>query len=121
MESAASWRHRCIALRCSAVHERFPHLDRPVLGLVAVVGLAGGLVGAAYVSGLHLLELVVGPDDSGQTRPTDAALVGARDEAAVARLIAEQVGHPDRPATDAELAAAGFDPAPRYRAQRPAG
>lgn len=42
------------------MHERFPHLDRPVLGLVAFVGLAGGLVGAAYVSGLHLLEAVVG-------------------------------------------------------------
>jgi H+/Cl- antiporter ClcA len=43
------------------VHETFPHVDRPLLGLVAVVGLFGGLIGAAYVSGLHLLERIVGP------------------------------------------------------------
>lgn len=57
-------------------------------------------------------ELVIGPDDCGETIPTEAALVGARDAAVVARLIAEQVRHPGRPATDAELTAAGFDPAP---------
>ena len=64
-----------------------------------------------------LAELVIGPDDCGDTRPTDAALVGARDEAAVARLIAEQATHPDRPATDAELTEAGFDPAPARAAR----
>ena len=64
-----------------------------------------------------LIELVVGPDDCGQSTPTEAGLVGARDTAAVARLIAEQVSHPERPATDAELTAAGFDPAPARAAR----
>ena len=64
-----------------------------------------------------LAELVIGPDDCGETRPIEVGLVGARDEAAVARLVAEQTRHPDRPATDAELAEAGFDPAPARAAR----
>ncbi len=44
------------------VIEDFPHIDRRLLALVVVVGLAGGLVGAAYVSGLHLLETFLAPE-----------------------------------------------------------
>jgi len=44
------------------VPEDFPHIDRRLLVLVVVVGLAGGLVGAAYVSGLHLLETFLAPE-----------------------------------------------------------
>ena len=44
------------------VHPNFPHFHRRSLLLVAVVGLIGGAVGAAYVSVLHLLETVLAPE-----------------------------------------------------------
>ena len=88
----------------------------------------GGLAHAAIAGPGHygwgrrpsvaaLVELVVGPDDSGETIATEARLVGAHDAAGVARLIAEQVTHPERPATAGELTAAGFDPAPARAAR----
>ena len=60
------------------MHPRFPHLDRPLVGLVALVGLAGGLIGAAYVSTLHVLEGVLGPEQhSGVTQVAVLVAVGA--------------------------------------------
>jgi len=44
------------------VHPGYPHLDRGLLTAVGAVGLAGGLVGVAYVSALRVLEDVVGHD-----------------------------------------------------------
>jgi len=44
------------------VHPSFPHLHRRSVLLVGAVGLAGGAIGAAYVSALHLLEGVLGPE-----------------------------------------------------------
>lgn len=45
--------------------EGVPFLDRTLLVAVGVVGLAGGLVGVAYVSVLRLLEAVVGHEHFG--------------------------------------------------------
>lgn len=72
------WGDDHIVLRCFVVHPRFPHLDRPLVGLVALVGLGGGLVGAAYVSILHVLERVLGPEQhSGVSQVAVLVAVGA--------------------------------------------
>jgi H+/Cl- antiporter ClcA len=47
------------------VHENFPHIDRHLGVLIAVVGVVGGLIGAAYISVLHLLESVLAPEHFG--------------------------------------------------------
>lgn len=64
-----------------------------------------------------LAELVVGPDDHGQSAPTEVGALGAVGAHAVAVLVADQLRHPERVATDDELAAAGFDPAAARRAR----
>lgn len=58
----------------------------------------------------HLDEIYVGPDDQGETRPVAAGAAGVTDPTGLARLIAEQTRHPERPATAAELVALGLDP-----------
>lgn len=45
-----------------SVHENFPHIDRHLGALIALVGVAGGLVGAAYISALHALESFLAPE-----------------------------------------------------------
>ena len=99
---------------CATIHAgpTRPHPFEPCCLAHAAVAGPGRYGWGRRPSVAALDELVIGPDDCGETRPTDAALVGARDAAAVARLIADQATHPDRPATDAELVGAGFDPAP---------
>ena len=44
------------------MHPNFPHLHRRSVLLVAAVGLAGGAIGAAYVSILRLLERFLAPE-----------------------------------------------------------
>lgn len=51
--------HRSTIFR---LHENFPHIDRHLGALIALVGLVGGLIGAAYISVLHLLEAVLAPE-----------------------------------------------------------
>lgn len=48
-------------MRCFGAPD-FPHLHRRSVLLVAVVGLVGGAVGAAYVSVLHVLERFLAPE-----------------------------------------------------------
>lgn len=59
--------------------------------LVVVVGLAGGLVGAAYVSGLHLLETVLAPEHHDGWLPQLLVLTGA---GAAVGLLVKVLGDP---------------------------
>ena len=99
---------------CATIHASptRPHPDEPDTVAFAAVAGPGRYGWGRRPSVADLTDFYVGPDDCGQTRPTEAWPVGARDATAVARLIAEQTSHPERPATDAELRAAGFDPVP---------
>ncbi len=58
------------------MHPDFPHLHRRSVLLVGAVGLAGGAIGAAYVSVLHLLEGVLAPEHHDGTIAQVLVLVG---------------------------------------------
>ena len=97
---------------CATIHAdpTRPHPFEPDTLAYAAVAGPGRYGWGRRPSIADLTDFYVGPDDCGESRATEAWPVGARDAAEVARLIAEQTTHPERPATDAELRAAGFDP-----------
>lgn len=99
---------------CATIHAgpTRPHPFEPDTLAYAAVAGPGRYGWGRRPSIADLSDFYVGPDDCGESRATEAWPVGARDAAGAARLIAEQTNHPERPATDAELRAAGFDPAP---------
>lgn len=80
----------------------------PAVTYAAVAG-PGSYGWGQRPSAAMLGDFYIGADDMGETEPVDAGLVGARSAEDVARLIAEQVRHPERPSTREEVRALGFD------------
>lgn len=83
------------------MHENFPHIDRHRGALIALVGVAGGLVGAAYISALHALESFY-PELALAGVPTDA-MEAEHDEVHAVLRTAAQAPDVDRAALETAL------------------